>query len=107
MEFKYCSLPFYSVIPLNSAKTHLNNALVLALSLKTQGIAFTLLTNKKSVIDKYLFDKRIELKVEQIPFSTSVPSGIKFYSAHFKFDVFRYFASLKIDYIAFCDLDVV
>jgi len=28
MEFKYCSLPFYSVIPLNSAKTRKNEKFV-------------------------------------------------------------------------------
>ena len=47
------------------------------------------------------------MRVEEIPFTTKVPSGIRFYSAHFKIDAFRYLSSLDEDYVALCDLDMV
>jgi hypothetical protein len=91
---------------------YINNAIVLSKTLALQGKKFTLLTNNKKLVDSYpLVQQRKNspdaLDILEIPFMTSVPSGIKFYSAHFKFDALRYLASLSNCYSVFCDLDVV
>lgn len=80
------------------------NARTLGRSLASQGIPFTLLTNNAQAIG--YIDPTV--KVEEIPFTTQVPKGIRFYSSHFKIDVFAYFSSLdESKYVALCDLDVV
>lgn len=80
------------------------NALTLARSLALQGIRFTLLTNRSDL----LADLGQHVELVEIPFRTQLPSGTPFYSAHYKIDVFAYFASLDDDvYRLFCDLDVV
>jgi hypothetical protein len=79
------------------------NALTLARTLAIQNIPYTLLTNRPDLIK----DGNAELDVKEIPFETKVPNGIKFYSAHFKIDAFRYFSGIKGEYSILCDLDVV
>jgi len=86
---------------------YVNNAIMLSKSLLTQGITFTLVTNNKSLVTSCKPDAIDNLKIIEINFDTCVPTGIRFYSAHFKLDVYRYLASLNKDYIALCDLDVV
>jgi len=88
---------------------YVNDAIVLSKTLSSKGIPFTLLTNNRSLVENYASiqcDSSL-LRVIEIPFPTKVPSGVNFYSAHFKLDVFRYFASLKSCYVALCDLDMV
>ncbi|MCX5701466.1 MAG: hypothetical protein NTW64_00585 [Candidatus Omnitrophica bacterium] len=92
-------------------KLYVQNAIGLSASLRQRGIKFTLLTNRLDFIFDALIGigRKDALHIEKISFPTKVPSGIRFYSAHFVFDVFRYFSSLSIDrspYIGFCDLDV-
>lgn len=86
---------------------YIGNALALKNSLRVHGINFTLLTNRKSIIDERLAMRGAKLDVVEIPFSTDVPSGLKFYSAHFKIDAFRYLARLADNYVGLCDLDMV
>ena len=63
------------------------------------------LTNDKSFLEGY----SSELKIVEICFSLNVPKEIDFYSAHFKFDVFKYFLSKEdgIDYNILIDNDVL
>lgn len=87
---------------------YVKNAITLSRSLALQEVHFTLLTNKKDLTVKILDTLNATLLVEEIPFQTPVPSGIRFYSAHFKLDVFRYFSKQKQDeYLGLCDLDMM
>ncbi len=86
---------------------YLGNASLLSKSFDSQGIQFTLLTNDAERIELLQKNDSYKLKIRQIEFPTSVPSGISFYSAHFKVDVFRYISTLNAKYVLFCDLDMV
>lgn len=91
----------------NQIEVYLANASLLNKSLKAQGLSFTLLTNNKSRLESVARRLQINLKIEEVNFPTEIPSGINFYSAHFKIDAFRYLSKLKTKYLIFCDLDVV
>lgn len=88
---------------------YINNAIVLSKSLSLQSIEFGLLTNNKQLVEELASktDDEFSLEIIEIPFITKVPSGVRFYSAHYKIDAFRYVASLKDSYYAICDLDMV
>ncbi|HIP11460.1 MAG TPA: hypothetical protein EYG73_01950 [Arcobacter sp.] len=87
---------------------YVKNALTLSKSLQIQGIEFILLTNQRLFIDEILLKLSESLMVEEISFQTQVPKGIRFYSAHFKLDVYRYFSQKDDDdYMGLCDLDMV
>jgi hypothetical protein len=87
--------------------TYVRNAINLSNSLQSQGVSFTLLTNKKNVIYECMQSEQRDFQVKEIPFITEVPSGTKFYSAHFKLDAFRYLSTLSGNYVGLCDLDMV
>lgn len=88
--------------------TYTNNARVLSRSLELSGLGFTLLTNDKTTIESIVNESAgAPLEIVDIPFSTVVPSGTRFYSAHFKLDAFRHLASLPKGYHALCDLDMI
>ncbi len=92
----------------NQISIYVNNALTLSKTLQKQGIDYTLLTNRKNTLENYLKNSdHNSLQIVEILFPTKVPSGIKFYSAHFKIDVFRYFSKLEENYIGLCDLDMI
>lgn len=88
---------------------YVNNATVFSKSLYLKGIEFSLLTNNKLLVEKCApaTSDGFSLEIIEIPFITKVPSGIRFFSAHYKIDAFRYLASLKDSYYVLCDLDVV
>jgi hypothetical protein len=89
---------------------YLKNAIALSKSLTTKGIPFTLLTNRPQEINDALADieQGNHLKVESIECTYKIPSGIKFYSAHYKLDVFRFLASLEKErYVGLVDLDMI
>lgn len=89
-------------------RIYLRNAATLGASLRLQGTDFTLLTNDSSRVEKLARDDRLNIDLATIPFTTEVPSGTAFFSAHFKVDVFRFFASLPEEiYPLFCDLDML
>lgn len=91
-------------------ETYLKDADLLSKTLTEYGIEFTLITNKPEFVNKLI--KRLNLhsqfQIQKINFSYKIPHGIKFYSAHYKFDVFKYFSSLSEDeYVGLIDLDMV
>jgi hypothetical protein len=86
---------------------YIKNAVLLSDSLKKQGFRFTLLTNKRADIESFLEELSVSIEIEEVEFSRGIPSGIRFYSAHFKLDLYRYFASLPDTYSILCDLDMV
>lgn len=85
---------------------YVKNAINLSNSFQSQGISFTLLTNRQDIVLEYVHSAKGNLQVNEIPFITQVPSGISFYSAHFKLDAFRYLSRLTDDYVGLCDLDM-
>jgi hypothetical protein len=86
-------------------EVYLYNAVALSNSLRQAGVRFTLLTNNKSALEKEAPAGSINIK--EITFSTVVPSGVNFYSAHFKIDAFNYLAILDTPYVGLCDLDML
>ena len=91
-------------------ETYLMNAVNLAYSLESKGIEFVLLTNQLATIDCHLNELGLidRFQVKQIDFTTHVPTGTSFYSAHFKIDVFEYLGSLPADrYVGAIDLDTI
>jgi hypothetical protein len=92
------------------ARLYIKNAVTLARSLERVNILFTILTNDRQFIISELKQMGLAgcLAIETCDFNTDVPSGINFYSAHFKLDVFRYFASLThTEYTGLLDLDMI
>ncbi len=71
---------------------YVNNAIVLSTTLSSNGIPFSLLTNNRSLIENCasILGSSSSLSVIEISFTTKVPSGVRFYSAHYKLDAFRY-----------------
>lgn len=87
---------------------YVNNAKALSKSLDLVGISYTLLTNNKSAIQDIVSrGVSTSFDIIEIPFSTEVPAGTRFYSAHFKLDAFKYLATLTDGYYALCDLDML
>lgn len=68
----------------------------------------TILTNNQNLVESILRDINASIMVQEIPFILDVPKGITFYSAHFKIDAFRYFATLPdSEYSILVDSDIV
>lgn len=89
---------------------YVKGSCVLDRSLKINGLeGVCILTNNKEELLNSL--ERIgykEITVIEIPFTLNVPKGIRFYSAHFKIDVFQYFSTLPTNqYSILLDSDVV
>lgn len=91
----------------DQVSVYLDCAISLAKSLSSRGISFILLTNNSDFLGDLSSSKAKFLQIKEIDFFTEVPSDAKFYSAHFKLDVFRYLASLNEDYVGLCDLDMI
>jgi hypothetical protein len=75
-------------------------------SLRTTGIKLTVLTNDRQVLQELNTDD-YDIDIVQLDFNLDVPSGIKFYSAHFKIEVFSYLSTFEDDYIGLLDCDMV
>ncbi|HSO42021.1 MAG: hypothetical protein ACXW25_02310 [Rhodospirillales bacterium] len=86
---------------------YVDNAVVLSETLQSEGIKFTLLTNRRDQVTELLPSGSRSLQVVEIPFMTEVPRGIKFYSAHFKIDAFKYISTLPQGYFILSDLDAI
>ena len=100
-----------SVVNFNEqVEIYLKCAINLKNSLALQGFSFTLITNKKEILDNKLACLNQSLEIIEIDFDDRLPTNTRFYSAHFKVDVFRYFSTIKNDenkYFILCDLDMV
>lgn len=89
---------------------YIRNTCALDRSLKINGMkGVTLLTNDETIVFQSL--NRIgynDLQVKRIDFSLNVVKGIRFYSAHYKIDVFKYLGQLPDDeYSILLDSDMV
>lgn len=87
--------------------TYLKNASVLSRSLTSRGHRLQILTNQRKLIFSLSPEIARELDIVEITFSTTVPSGVRFYSGHYKVDVFRYLGEHVQDYCALIDLDML
>ena len=92
---------------LDQVRIYCANALALKRSLEAYGLPFTLLTNSVDTIVRAHPEAAAELTTETIPFTTEVPEGIRFFSGHYKIDVFRHLGSLDSAYVALVDLDML
>jgi len=90
----------------DQALLYWRNAKLLARSLEAQGLRFSLLTNHREQLKQIAGDLE-DVHVIEVPFTTDVPGGLPFYSAHFKVDAYRFLGRCDADYIVFCDLDAV
>ena len=77
---------------LNALKLYLNNIVTLKRSMDCNSLQYTLITNSPMIIDE-LTKHGLSIDYEIIDFATHVPLGTRFYNAHFKRDVFRYFGT--------------
>lgn len=78
----------------------------LHLSLQPTGIELVVITNDKALLQKLNKDE-YHIEIIQKDFTLQVPSGVRFYSAHFKIEIYNYLASLKDEYIGLVDCDIV
>lgn len=95
----------------NSAEktdVYIKNAILLSKSMKFFGYDYTVLTNNSEFINERLNFLGLKnlLNLKNIEFLSDIPIGIKFYSAHYKIDVLRFF-STKDCYCVLLDLDMV
>ncbi|WP_207429411.1 hypothetical protein [Pedobacter sp. SYSU D00535] len=84
---------------------YINCACRLAESLAVQGLSLTVITNDREYILTHLANP--PFAIVQLPFVQNVPSGIRFYSAHYKLQVFKYLAGLDSGYLCLIDSDIV
>jgi len=75
-------------------------------SLLPEGIKLIVLTNDAAFLQR-LNEDAYPIEIIQLDFSSEVPSGIKFYSAHFKLEVFSYLAYLQEEYVVLVDADMI
>lgn len=87
-------------------RLYLDCAKQLHRSLVAEGWELVVLTNDKAFLQS-LNEDGYKISIQQLQFGLDVPSGIKFYSAHFKLEVFSYLASLDEEYLALVDSDVL
>lgn len=122
-EFEHTNLRFFGLLhlaPMESSSLvlakkefkeqiaiYIKNAELLSDSLNKQGFRFTLLTNNRADIEALLEELDISIEIEEVNFSRKISSGIRFYSAHFKLDLYRFFSDMSGTYSILCDLDMV
>ncbi len=92
---------------LDQVRIYASNALAVSRSLAAYDLPFTLLTNQPELIRTAHPEAADEVNVVEIPFSTHVPEGVRFFSGHYKLDVFRYLGQQTNRYMAAIDLDML
>jgi hypothetical protein len=92
-----------------ATELYVRNAITLGRSLRRSGIGFTLVCSEPDRVDSLC--RRfgaLGLAVQKIEFPLEIPSGIPFYSAHHKLDLFRHLGSLPDgEYVGVVDLDMI
>jgi hypothetical protein len=88
---------------------YVRNAITLWRSLDRSGIVFTLICSEPDRVSTLC--RRFGapgLSLQEIDFPLEIPSGIPFYSAHHKLDLFRHLGSLpEGEYVGVVDLDMI
>jgi hypothetical protein len=88
---------------------YLGNARTLYLSFTEVGVPLVLLTNSAAELKNLMpWPERAMPEIREISFDGDVSTNVGFYSAHRKWDVFRYIGSLEEDaYVVLLDVDVI
>lgn len=98
---------FQNVKSNDALTVYVKNAVILGRTLAAKGSKLKLLTNNKKYIMSHVPEAVEYVEIVEINFGLNIPEGSKFYSAHFKIDVFRYFSKLAVKYCGLLDLDVL
>lgn len=102
--------PSYSsselIIVQNQIRPYFLCAINLFRSLQSVGIQLCIVTNSKLLLDSFAFEET-EIDIIQLEFDLSMPEGTKFYSAHYKIELFRFLSLLPDEYVGLVDCDVV
>ena len=85
---------------------YLSCAKQLHYTLKQQNLDLIILTNDKNYLQRLNTDG-YKIEIVELTFTLKVPSGIKFYSAHFKLEVFQFLALHEHPYVALVDSDIL
>lgn len=92
-------------------KTYVRCAVNLSRSLALEDQQLVVLTNRQDKVRAVAEAVGGQLSVQEIVFITKVPQGTRFYSAHFKLDCYRYFATLSspdsAPFAALIDIDTI
>ena len=103
----YQKLNFSTTKQASQILTYLKCAAYLQKTLKELGHDFTLLCNKKKIIQKIIDREKINIQLKEINFQTFVPKNIHFSSCHYRVDVFKHLSNLKNSFSILIDLDVL
>lgn len=74
-------------------------------SLKYAGYELAAITNNKAYFEQFLEGYAID--VIELHFAMNVPSGVSFFSTHYKNEVYQYFGTLNDDYVVLMDSDII
>lgn len=93
----------------NNLEVYINNIFFLSRTLfESSGSKLYVITNNVKKIRQIGRDIDKYCDFLELNFDTKIPENAKFYSAHYKLDVLRYFSQLPIDnYIGLIDIDIV
>jgi hypothetical protein len=80
-------------------------AIQLHQSLKRAGILLSVITNDKNYLLK-LMSFNFTLDFVELDFTLEVPEDVKFYSAHYKIETYKYLSTLNEEYVGLIDCDV-
>lgn len=100
------SINFKSKNATEKIKLYINNAIVLSKSLERYGYNYKLYTNNIDFINENCDVDLYKIDVEIIQFTTKIPRGTRFYSAHKKIDVLNHLSKLS-GYHCLLDLDIL
>ena len=104
---EYSRVNFQNASFIRSIEVYFRNALTLQKSLKQIDLEFTLITNNAQYLEE-CFPKLVsQLNIREIKFTFPTPTGVRFYSSHFAFDVFDFLSKKSDSYSIYLDLDVV
>jgi len=87
--------------------TYYFNACNLANSLESFGLEYAIITNSESELLSIISGLTKKLKIIEINFCLTVPKKIKFYSAHYKIEAFKFLSKQKSGYHILMDVDMV
>jgi hypothetical protein len=86
-------------------KVYVNCIRLLYNTLLQEGIEIELLTNDREYIVSLIGEPFIN--ITELSFTMNVPSGLKFYSAHYKIEVYKFLSTYPDPYVGIIDNDII